>query len=272
MLETPNTLPTKKRGRPAGTKKTVETVPFDPSSINITKGKELHYGASLFVPMKTKSEELNTILSTDGGLMPATNMILIGGPGTGKTTVTLDALSGIQENGKRCLFISGEMDEIGYFKYCQRLPHFNNVEVLFLKNHAHEVKSVIEYVFREGYDVIAIDSIAEVLEMYKDSENCSKTSNAETWFLGLQDKVKLGDNKLGINTSFINIQQVTKGGDFKGSNRLKHMTDAMAHLEVNLDKTKRTIHFSKNRDCDKEFKCCFTFYKDNVFYSYETIK
>ena len=51
---------------------------------------------------------------------------------------------------------------------------------------------------------------------------------------------------------------MTKAGDFVGSNRLKHMTDAMAHIERSKDGLERSIHFSKNRDCDKDFKMYFT--------------
>jgi hypothetical protein len=31
----------------------------------------------------------------------------------------------------------------------------------------------------------------------------------------------------------------------------------------------RTIHFSKNRDCDKDFKMYFAIHQDSVHYSYE---
>ena len=263
--------PVKKgRGRPKGTgKKQLETKPFDVSCINVVKGNNLNFSDNIFIPMATESDELNTILSTKGGLMPATNMVLVGGPGSGKTTVVLDMLSGISRNGKKVLFISGEMDEIGYFKMCKRLPHFGDVPVLFLKEHADNVKEVMEHVFQEGYDVIAIDSLAEVIEMYKAAHKCSKTE-AETWLIIEQDKAKLAMNKRNINTSFVNIQQQTKGGDFVGSNRIKHMTDAMSHLEVSAE-GERTMHFSKNRDCDKNFKIRFSFFKKNVFYSFQTV-
>jgi hypothetical protein len=66
-----------------------------------------------------------------------------------------------------------------------------------------------------------------------------------------------------------NVQQVTKGDDFVGSNRIKHMTDSMAHIERSRDRLQRTIYFSKNRDCDKDFKMYFSFYKDKVFYTFE---
>jgi predicted ATP-dependent serine protease len=94
-------------------------------------------------------------------------------------------------------------------------------------------------------------------------------SGAESWFLHLQDKNKKGENKGKYYTSFINIQQVTKQGDFAGSNRLKHMTDAMALIERSRDGLTRSICFSKNRDCDKDFKIYFSIHKDSVYYSYE---
>jgi len=81
---------------------------------------------------------------------------------------------------------------------------------------------------------------------------------------------KKGDNNGKYYTTFINIQQVTKAGEFAGSNRLKHMTDAMCHVERSKDGLARSLHFSKNRDCDKDFKMYFTIYNDSVHYSYET--
>ena len=42
------------------------------------------------------------------------------------------------------------------------------------------------------------------------------------------------------------IQQVTKGGEFAGSNRFKHMITAMAHIKFQPEGG-RAIWFSKNR-------------------------
>jgi predicted ATP-dependent serine protease len=268
-----------KRGRPAkvvtkvetrGRKKTeVIRAVFNPDSVKLFRGSELHFKDELFRPMKTNSE-IDVILSSDGGLMPGTNMILVGGPGSGKTTVALDVVSSLTQQGFKCLFVSGEMDEIGYYKYCKRIPKFSCVQTLFLKNYHENVKETLEYVFSEGYDVVVIDSIAEVLEMVKDTYNVSYGA-AESWFLSLQDKNKKGDNKNNYYTTFVNIQQVTKAGDFTGSNRLKHMTEAMAHIDKNKDGTERSIHFSKNRDCDKDFKLYFSI-SSNVHYTYEQIQ
>jgi predicted ATP-dependent serine protease len=262
-----DTVKTGKRGRP---KKEVKEVKFDPSSINLVRGENLKFNASLFKPMKTNTH-LDAIFSTDGGLMPAINMMIAGGPGSGKSTVVLDVLAKLTKQGFKCLFVSGEMDEIAYYKYCNRLEDIGCVQTLFLKNHQDTVKPTLEYVFNEGYDVIAIDSVAEVLVMYKDAYK-ETLGRAETWLLDLQSKHKKGENKSSYYTSFINIQQMTKGGDFVGSNKLKHMMEAYCYLEKDKDGLQRSLHFEKNRDSDKDFKVFFSIYKGKVEYSYETVK
>jgi DNA repair protein RadA/Sms len=240
---------------------------FDPSVIKMVRGNELKFGENLLIPLKTDTE-LDVILSTDGGLMPATNMILVGAPGAGKTTIALDILMNLTKQGYKTLFISAEMDEIAYYKYCRRLDEIGNVPVLFLNNYTFQLKNVLEYVFDQGYDVICIDSIAEVISSLQEVYGITQTL-AEKWILALQQKHKKGENKFGYYTSFINIQQVTKQGEFIGSNRLKHMMDAMLHLDVSRDQLERTMHFSKNRDCDKNFKIFFNIINNKVYYSYE---
>jgi predicted ATP-dependent serine protease len=83
----------KRRGRPSKIK--TET-PLIPSEIKLYRGSDLSFNESLFVPMKTK-REIDVILSTDGGLMPGTNIVLVGGPGSGKSTVALDILASLTQ-------------------------------------------------------------------------------------------------------------------------------------------------------------------------------
>ena len=263
-------LTIEKRGKGRPKKNQAEAVVFDPKSVQIFKGSELKFNESIFKPMKTGTL-MDELLSADKGLMPAVNMIICGGPGTGKSTVVLDMIARLARTGKRVLFVSGEMDEIGHFKYCKRMPHFATVPTLFLKNYTETVKETMEFVFEQGYDVIAIDSIAEVIEMYKDTYRTTESA-AELWFLNLQSVIKKGENKLKKYTTFINIQQVTKAGDFAGSNRLKHMTDAMCHVKRIKDSTERKVYFSKNRDCDTDNAIMFRIGLNQVEYSFEPVE
>jgi DNA repair protein RadA/Sms len=256
-----------KRGRPAKQKETVE---FKMEEIKLFRGNDLYFNESLFIPFKSKTE-IDLILSTEGGLMPGTSMMIAGGPGSGKSTVVMDMLSRFTMQGLKCLLVQGEMDQIGHYKYCQRIPSFGCIQTLFLKDHMDNVKETVEHVFNLGYDVIAVDSVAEIIEMYVEQNGGSK-KQAESWFIKLQDEVKKGKNSKGYYTSFINIQQMTKAGDFVGSNRLKHMVDAYCNVERSKDGLERSLHFSKNRDCDKDYKVFFSIYKGGVHYSYENVK
>jgi DNA repair protein RadA/Sms len=258
---------TVKRGRPA---KQQPTSMFDPTSVKLFRGNDLSFNESLFIPLKTNTE-VDTILSTDGGLMPGTSIMIAGGPGSGKSTLVMDMLSKFTMQGLKCLLVQGEMDQIGHYKYCRRMPSFGCVQTLFLKDHMDSIKETVEHVFNLGYDVIAVDSIAEILDMYKD-QNGGTSKQAESWFLKLQDEVKKGKNKQKYYTSFINIQQMTKSDEFAGSNRLKHMMEAFCKVERSKDGLERSMHFEKNRDCDKDFKVYFSIYQDGVHYAYEMEK
>ncbi len=107
-------------------------VMFNPNDVKLFRGSDLSFSDSLFKPFKTNTE-LDIILSTDGGLMPGVSMMFAGGPGSGKTTVVLDMLSKFTQQGYKSLFISGEMDEIGHYKYCKRMPQFGCVQTLFFR-------------------------------------------------------------------------------------------------------------------------------------------
>lgn len=253
-----------RRGRP---KKQVVKTEFQPNNVELFRGNDLKFNESLFVPLKTNTE-MDIILSTDGGLMPGTSMMIAGGPGSGKSTLVMDMLSKFTQQGLKCLLVQGEMDQIGHYKYCRRMPSFGCIQTLFLKDYMENIKETIEHVFNLGYDVIAVDSIAEVLDMYKD-QNGGTSKQAESWFLKLQDDVKKGKNSKNYYTSFINIQQMTKSDEFAGSNRLKHMMEAFCKVQRSKDGLERSMHFEKNRDCDKDFKVFFSIYQDGVHYAFE---
>lgn len=206
---------------------------------------DLTFDPSMFETMRT-GKEIDSLLSSSGGFPRSTNFMLVGDPGVGKSTVSMDILSDLKLRGHSVLFISGEMDRVDLYGYVKRYPKFGNLDILFLGEYTDSnPMGVIEGVLGLGYDVVLIDSFVEVQDTVK--EALKMTSNAtEKWLIDLMRKHNSGMNKRKAYTSFLCIQQVTKDGVFVGSNKLKHNTTGMMELRFTPD-GKRFAVFTKNR-------------------------
>ena len=178
----------------------------------------------------TSGMKIDQLMSHEGGIPCATNIMCIGDPGVGKTTILLDYLSGIQAAGRKCLFISGEMGKKQMFKYSQRFPQFQILKTLFVSDYInYNTKDVIEQSLNMGWDLVLIDSIAEVIGGVRDDNGWDRKT-AESWLVDVCQQNNNGENDDNKFTSFLLIQQVTKGGVFVGSNALKHLVDAFMEL------------------------------------------
>ena len=62
---------------------------------------------------------------------------------------------------------------------------------------------------QDGYDVVLMDSWAEVTSMVKDQMGWAR-NKVESWLLELLEKNNKANNKANKNTAFICIQQMTK--------------------------------------------------------------
>ena len=154
----------KKRGRPR--KNQEETIPTVIDFSQIVKLKSIQIDDRMMEQMES-GLILDLLISHEGGMPCATNTMWIGDPGVGKTTILLDFLASVQLNNqdRKCLFISGEMGKKQMFKYTQRFPQFGVVETMFMSDYAeHNAKDVIEQVLDLGWDLVLIDSAAEVIE------------------------------------------------------------------------------------------------------------
>lgn len=206
---------------------------------------DLSFDPSLFQTMRT-GKEIDRLLSSDGGFPRSTNFMLVGDPGVGKSTVSMDILSDLKIRGHSVLFISGEMDRVDLYGYVKRYPKFGNLDILFLGEYVDlNPKEVIEGMLDHGYDVVLIDSFVEVQDTVKEAVGMSSNS-AEKWLIDLMRKNNSGGNQKGAYTSFLCIQQVTKEGVFVGSNKLKHNTTGMMELRFTPEGL-RYVNFTKNR-------------------------
>lgn len=239
-----------RRGRPR--KEDTQNLTYIPSLINfnkIVKLNNLDIDPRMMKTMKT-GLSIDGLFSHEGGIPSATNIMMIGDPGVGKTTILLDILASAQNRGAKCLFISGEMGKKQMFKYAERFKQFKVIETLFMQDYLeYNTKDVIEQVLSIGYDLVLIDSAAEIIDGVRDDNNWDRKM-AESWLVDICIKNNNGDNKTEKFTSFILIQQVTKSGVFSGSNKLKHLVDAMGEMrrESERDSGGTYINFNKNRN------------------------
>lgn len=257
-----------KRGRPTTKQKNLQPVPsiinFDP----ITKLNKLDIDPRMMEVMKSGLGNFDKFISHESGVPAASNLMIIGDPGVGKTTILLDLLSGTQKSGAKCLFISGEMGHKQMFKYTKRFPQFGIVDTLFMSDFMnYNTKDVIEQSLDRGYDIVLIDSIAEIIDGVRDDNNWDRKM-AESWLVDVCVNNNKGENKSDKYTAFLLIQQVTKSGVFVGSNKLKHLTDGMLEMrrESEREGGGTFMTFSKNRNGESGQRMTYQLTSTNIYY------
>ena len=218
--------------------------------VKLTKLDDLKFNDDLFIPMPTGTVA-DKFFSNEGGFMPGSNIMAAGAPGVGKTTVLLELLHKVNaaNPNKKVLFISAEMNQLDMARYLKRFPHWGQLPILFLSDYTDaNPQAVIEATLKQGWDLVLTDSYTEVNDTVKEECNLTR-SKTEKWFLDLMIAQNQGKNKRKVYTTFITILQLSKGGTFVGSNKLKHMTTAMMELnwKGGENSTQRYMEFSKNR-------------------------
>jgi RecA/RadA recombinase len=213
-----------------------------PQTINLTRLDDLNINPDLFQPMLTGTV-VDKFVSQDGGFLPGSMIMAAGSPGVGKTTVLLELIVALHSAGKRALFISAEMNQIDMARYLKRFPNWGQLPILFLADY-EDPKEVIEQTLNQGWDIVLTDSYTEVNDTVKEESNMSRGAT-EKWFLDLMSANNKGQNEKAIYTTFITILQMSKGGVFVGSNKLKHMTTAM--MDIAFEGDRRYMEFTKNR-------------------------
>jgi predicted ATP-dependent serine protease len=131
----------------------------------------------------------------------------------------------------------------------------------------YNTKDTIEQVLNMGWDCVLIDSAAEIIDGVRDDNNWDRKT-AEAWFVDICIKHNKGENETKKFTAFLAIQQVTKQGEFVGSNKLKHLFDAMGEMrrESEKDGGGTYITFSKNRNGNVGLKFSYSLQNNSIYY------
>lgn len=216
----------------------------------IVKLSDFNFPPEVFIPLKS-GKFIDNIISKKGGTMPATITVVVGEPGSGKTTMLVDKMANIEKNnpGRKCLYISSEMNPIDNRELAEELPQLMNLNTLYLADYENP-KAILEEVLEMGWDYVLMDSFMDVKDKIKDSQIKLTASAVETWLIGLLVKHTKGQNELKKYTAFDVIQHITKGGEYAGSTKLKHNTTAMMYVRIDEITGQRYLVYVKNRRGD----------------------
>lgn len=213
-----------------------------PTAPNIVRLSDRSFDPALFVPLET-GKEIDQLYSKKGGLMPGTVNMICGEPGVGKTTISLDLLIQIQRNypDQKVLYIPSEMNEQDLYEESLENPALLDVPSLFINQYIdNQLDKVIEQVFEDDYALILLDSFLDIIEKVGEEKEWTH-KKAELWLLNLM--LRTAETR---RTCFLCIQQFTKGGNFVGSNKLKHNTTSFMYI-LRDKGFKPYIVFHKNR-------------------------
>lgn len=229
--------------------------------------KDLHIPQEVLKPMKTNSE-LDQFISTRGGFLPSTVYIVVGGAGSGKTSWCIDTLSRLQaENpNKKCLYISGEQDEIDNYELSTFIPGLLELDTLYLSGTKNPQK-LIEDTLNEGWDIVLMDSLEVVSGRIQTTTGLNSKQSLK-WVMDLMFKHKRGNNTTNTYTTFLVIQQATKSGTFKGDSSIEFDTSGMLYIRRGHG-TERHLEFSKNRRGESNVKLFYKLENGQMVYMKE---
>ena len=238
----------------------------------IVKLSDFNFPPEIFVPLKS-GKFIDNIISKKGGTMPATITVVVGEPGSGKTTMLVDKMTGIERHNpdRKCLYISSEMNPIDNRELAEEIPQLMNLNTLYMADYDNP-KLALEEALDMGWDYVIMDSFMDVKDKIKDSQNKMNASTVETWLINLLVKHTKGQNKDGKYTAFDVIQHITKGGEYAGSTKLKHNTTAMMYVRIDEITGERYLVYVKNRRGSIRKKLYMTLDRTNGEISYDSKK
>jgi DNA repair protein RadA/Sms len=190
----------------------------------------------------TCNAEFNRVLG--GGIVPGSLVLLGGEPGVGKSTLLLQIAQGLQEIGRRVLYVSGEESAQQIKMRAERLGQANP-ELSTSADHIFVLaESSLEKILEAIQDVrptdVVVDSVQTTFSEALDAApgSISQVRNVATQFLNLA--------KMEHIPIFL-IGHVTKEGSIAGPKALEHIVDVVLYFEGERHHNHRIVRAVKNR-------------------------
>ena len=161
------------------------------------------------------------------GFTPSTISLFTGEPGAGKTTLMLTLANALTSQGYVCLFNTAEESLYQVKLTCERLELSSG----FIAGQESYVPRLIKNcnLLRKKYPNKPLFLIVDSLQTLNDGKYGEENTNSQSAVRSLQ---MLTDYAKEHYINVICIGQVNKSGNMAGSQKLKHMVDAMLHLSI----------------------------------------
>ena len=161
------------------------------------------------------------------GFTPSTISLFTGEPGAGKTTLMLELADALTSQGYICLFNTAEESLYQVKLTCERLDMKNG----FIAGQESYVPRLIRQcdALRKRSPGKPFFLIVDSLQTLNDGKYGEENTNTQSAVRSLQI---LTDYAKEHYINVICIGQVNKSGNMAGSQKLKHMVDAMLHLSI----------------------------------------
>ncbi len=192
---------------------------------------ELEMGSRLL----TDIQEFDRALG--GGLVPGTLILIGGDPGIGKSTLMLQVLFGLANQGHRVLYVSGEESQQQIRLRSQRLETVSSKLMVVSEV---DMDAILATIQSEPPRVVVIDSIQTMYNAELTSAPGSVSQVREAAV-----RLMLMAKKTGIPTFLVG--HVTKDGAIAGPKLLEHMVDTVLYFEGDRNHIFRILRAVKNR-------------------------
>lgn len=218
------------------------------------KRDDITFGTNILdlrVPSKLRERHpcgINYLDSAFGGegFTPSTISLFTGEPGAGKTTLMLTLANALTSQGYVCLFNTAEESLYQVKLTCERLELTSG----FIAGQESYVPRLMKNcsLLRKKYPEKPLFLIVDSLQTLNDGKYGEDHTNSQSAVRALQI---LTDYAKEHYINVICIGQVNKSGNMAGSQKLKHMVDAMLHLSIEKKdedfKGLRVLETIKNR-------------------------
>jgi len=185
--------------------------------------------------MPTGLPELDRVLA--GGLLPGSATLLGGEPGTGKSTLLLQALASMAVAGRRCLLIAAEESAHQVRRRASRLGA--DVPGVFVAD-AAQLPAVQVAIAQLVPDVVVVDSI-QALTNPELASPAGSVGQVRECALALASLAKVSGFALVL------VGHVTKDGALAGPRALEHLVDTVLNFEGDRYLSLRSLRAVKHR-------------------------